>query len=818
MSHTESDILELKAQSEMSYASDPHYTLALALQAYSFAEQIGTPHALALGHWTLANAHAFSDDLERVRLSISHYQKASQLFEDTADRYRRARMQIGYVYAMARLNKTERAIAIADEAQPVLKAANDLDGLARLLINLGAAYDIQGNAEKALVIYDRCLLALEAQPQQDFEIGRTHINRAISLLSLNEFAEAEYALELARVSLMQDPNGNAADLAKLDLSLGNARAAQQQYQAAIPAYEQALKRAVTLNQPAQVALVQLFLALAQVNSADPTLAVIGAAMLAAMLPDLAHFGQQDERVLALLGIGRAHTLASAWQSARAVLSEVMVLTSEPSMATLRIQAHLLAAEIAESTGNVSQARLELEQAIAVVEAHAGDVRDEVLRASWFSDKLAPFHRLVRLLCTQGDMATALEIVQQAKARELRRSIESEAGSITWRLHPIDSALADEIAQLRSEVGQLRRLMRLDRWRQEEAGLPISATNDAARDAARKVSQLEERLRQSVAQGNQVLHPQASRVQVWRSAELANTLAPNELLIEYLWAEDCIWAWAVTQRGIVAQRVIANPAEVNTLCDRYIQAIQRALGMWINPAAQRLAAGLLSDVNATGRALYASLILPFRALVSAEMYDTLIIAGDGKLNRIPFHALPQPDGTPLLQTVEVRYVPGAAFARPSVRHSTTRAVGISGAVEHAQQARYELDALQDCFGDVKRFEDEVIDMPKLAEALRTHNWVHLATHAAVHPRDPSLSSFALGMRDVTLAEVTDFDLQQVCVILSACETALGQRKGSDVFSLAHGFMVAGATTLMTSLWRVADTITATLMQASTPRIS
>jgi CHAT domain-containing protein len=496
-----------------------------------------------------------------------------------------------------------------------------------------------------------------------------------------------------------------------------------------------------------------------------------------------------------------------------MLKRVMGLASATGLTRIRIQAHLMAAEVAETVGVSQQAQQELTQAITLIAEHESDVRDETHRASWFSDKLIPFHRLVRLLNAQGDITSALEIAQQAKARELRRSLESEADSVSRQLQAISPALAHQIAQLRDELGLHQRQMRLSRWRAEISDDPDAAMSEVALKAnAARVA--EEWLRMAVAQAHQQLPSRARRVLGWRAADLAKTLAPNERLIEYLWGEDCIWAWAVTQDGIQDHCLISNITQVKLWCGGYEQAIRRALSQWASPMAQRLAPKLLQDIQDIGQALYKTLIGQFGASALAEgrgPHDTWIIAADGPLNHIPFHALPQPNGAPLLHAVDVRYVPGAALMQPPIPHQPIRAVGIAGAAEHAEHARRELDAAQTCFGNLQRWEGEAVDGLHLHEVLSGRNWVHLATHAAVHPRNPMLSSFALGGRDVTLAEVMELDLKRACVVLSACETGLGLHKGSDVFSLARGFMRAGATTLITSQWRVTSEITAELMR-------
>jgi CHAT domain-containing protein len=106
-------------------------------------------------------------------------------------------------------------------------------------------------------------------------------------------------------------------------------------------------------------------------------------------------------------------------------------------------------------------------------------------------------------------------------------------------------------------------------------------------------------------------------------------------------------------------------------------------------------------------------------------------------------------------------------------------------------------------------------------LGRYRMVHLATHGLLNSRHPELSGIVLSLVDergrpqdgfLRLHEIYNLNLSADLVVLSACQTALGKEiKGEGLVGLTRGFMYAGASRVVASLWKVDDRATAELMK-------
>jgi len=270
----------------------------------------------------------------------------------------------------------------------------------------------------------------------------------------------------------------------------------------------------------------------------------------------------------------------------------------------------------------------------------------------------------------------------------------------------------------------------------------------------------------------------------------------------------------------------------------LHADGRVQGMKLGPMSDfdgRLAAFRQTRSDTLAAWLHRRLLAPF--LPDPGALSHLFISPDGPLNLIPFEALVDEQGSPLLETVTISYL---STGRDLLRLGQQEPVELHAPVVLAEPdygpgewdplpgTRTEAELLRGLYPTATVLLGAEATVERL-RAIDSPEILHVATHGFVDADDPrtladdnpmTRSGLALaGANDAAregtrllASEAVTLDLDGTkLVVLSACESGLGQAaNGEGVYGMRRALALAGSESQLVSLWPVSDAATAVFM--------
>lgn len=222
-------------------------------------------------------------------------------------------------------------------------------------------------------------------------------------------------------------------------------------------------------------------------------------------------------------------------------------------------------------------------------------------------------------------------------------------------------------------------------------------------------------------------------------------------------------------------------------------------------------------------LYRKLITPLRPYIR---HRNLVIIPHGPLHNIPFAALRNLEtGRLMVEDYTITYAPRVSVLAhfQEKRDVMSWRALILGDPEAAgpelKYAREEAVSIASALG-VEPFIGEEASETLVREHGARSDLIHLAAHGVYDAENSRLSHIALAADEhhdgrLEVGELFDeIDLSGVnLVVLSACETALGERtRGDDITSLTRAFLYAGSSAVVSTLWSSDDAASSVLMEA------
>ncbi len=849
---------------------EPRKALQYYEQALTLSREAGDGGGEAT---TLSNIGAVYDVIDQPRKALEYYQQALPLSRAAGDRAGEATTlnKIGAAYDL--IGEPEQALEQFNQALPLFQALEDRRGVGNTLGNIGAAYDSSGDPRKALDHYNQALPLLRAADDRAGEATALH-NIGMVYSGTGEPREAMEFLEKARRlrRAVGDKASEAITLTAIGAlyhSTGEPRKALAYLEQALP-----LRRAVgdkggeaatldnigvlyrTTDEPRKALeylerALPLRRAAGDIRGEATTLTSLSAVYqstgelrkamgyLERALPLRRGAGDKVGEAVTLNNLGTVLRSAGELEKALPYFGQALQLfrsvddiEGEATVLTNEAGARFLAGDRPAATRLV-------EQAVTLLEKVRGALSTSPDAEIGFLGDRGDVYRWRADLCFQDERhEEAFHAVQQAKAGAVIDLTARGKVDFSRALSPQDRRQEHRLA---AEVNRRHRPL-LHAMLQGPGATPEQSAALQKADTALAAfhSQLYAR------------YPEVARRRGAAGIELPETarfLRKDTALLEYV---------SVTMRvdrRTIADRTLLFCVTMQGGAPRLqVYPVERTQSQ-LTELAAKLQAEILARgdrFRLTARELHRLLIAPAAAQLAGK--ERVIICPDGPLWNIPFQVLLRETPTAerfLINDFEVVYAYSATHAhaaleasdRPDRRKPAAELLALAdpdfgelagpkvseaarslalrgGGLSPLPGTRAEAAALRRLFTRATVRTGGKAQEAHLKSEAGRYRYLHLATHAIVHPEFPLLSNVALAQKPLergengflTAREIFDLNLAAEMVVLSACDTGRGALPGGEgIYGLLWALFAAGSPTQVVSQWRVEDRSTAKLME-------
>ncbi|HJT28018.1 MAG TPA: CHAT domain-containing tetratricopeptide repeat protein [Pyrinomonadaceae bacterium] len=462
---------------------------------------------------------------------------------------------------------------------------------------------------------------------------------------------------------------------------------------------------------------------------------------------------------------------------------------------------------------------------------------------------------------QSDPALALDVkaFETSEAARARSLAEFLRATNTDFARGVDSTLAQQEKSLRQSIWQ-----KADYRSQLLTSKETASSLNELKSVNTELSQLEAEYGQLIETINQryPAYKQITQPTAWDVRRIQEEIIKDDqtLLLEYSIGASKSYVWAVTHDKIKTFEIPGE--EVITQAARKVSAL-----LALPPASDTA-----NQLTQASQELSQMILSPVAAELNKRV---VIVVADGALHYIPFQVLPMPSGNePLVAKFEIVNAPSASIIgdlrqERERRKTPTKLLAAFGdpvfystSTNNGEKSSDDLIAAQtrdipwrSTLRDVElnrdSFDPSVI-APLFYAARELRNLrdlagggglvlgefaatrerllntdlsdfaiLHLATHGFLDPKRPEYSGLLLSTVNSEGRKIDGFvglqDIYQLrapvnIVVLSACQTALGKDvRGEGLVGMTRGFIHAGASSVVASLWSVDDGATAELMK-------
>lgn len=368
---------------------------------------------------------------------------------------------------------------------------------------------------------------------------------------------------------------------------------------------------------------------------------------------------------------------------------------------------------------------------------------------------------------------------------------------------IPAPLKEKFYQLRSEINYYTKLLDQAPAGEKDTGR-VEIWNSRLLKARRDYGELNEDIAQKYPNYHHLIQPQIITVPQLQK----ELLHPKQLFIEYFVGEKKGYVFVIGKNKISFLKL----QRIDVLESRITDLLQN-LKMF----------GKTTDFPENAHLLFQQLIRP---LSVTEEITHLVIVPDGALAFLPFEVLISNAGVVskpkslsfLLKIYNINYAYSGTVLNTQRKSELKRSSILAVAPVFENDPDKYLKCSQNEVKTFESFQSKTL----LRQAASKNNFfsywnkyeiLHIASHAT--SSDTLLKQPAIDFWDgqLYLTDLYTFNTYPHLVVLSACETNVGElRAGEGVLSLARGFAFSGTPSLVTTLWKVNDKSTSTIIEA------
>jgi CHAT domain-containing protein/tetratricopeptide (TPR) repeat protein len=779
--------------------------------------------------------------LAQVFLAVGRAPQARRIYEEliasneASDPSRKASWMIGLSEVFEKMGEGESALALLSTARDLISPLGESRESAYVANHFGLALLKRGMLEQAAE-------TLEAGVEQARSLGLWRLELSLltnfgnALKELGDLDGAEDVLNEVRDKCRK--RGIAKSEAVAVASLGNISSSRGDTQGALGRFQEAADLAHGVDSSTEATCVDSLGAIYS-RLGKPARAIeyhLRAVELHESLYDWdALVLDQINVTQTYLALGESK-LASEWLHRAEQLSRERNIThwSVPYMAGL----------VLTREGRWPEAKVQFRTAIETIESIRGSLPTPTAQRQWAASQEDLYRRAMEAALEMQDGEAAVEFIECGRARYLKAIVER---------HSRRPAGISDDAWLRYEQAQDRYAQLRAHWRSQ---------------IARGDPSLDEQLRQADAELKSATVPVAAAADVATAPALPQfteliarvpvghvavwmTHGPDS--VGFAWAgmsaEGTPWAAATLYKDDLAAAlnnlIFGNSKSLEaarseqTALDQlppgdvgfrlaahflgqdesYLDVARRVYGYAVSDSDELFSATLKFVSRWLGEKLWPII----ESRLPAGTQD-IILLPSAALNLLPWHSAVGPSGKRIDETYRVHYLPSLAMMTdlgPLPANSNLGQVVNPSADAGLPFSRVEADCVKETFGkSVSRLDGPQATSSKVLTLLKRSGVFHFAGHAFYDSRDPFASGLICASKakqeDVlTVANIVGRtqSISSRLVVLSACET--GQVDPTDqledFLGLPGAFLVAGAQTVVASLWRVDDLAACILME-------